>query len=126
MSFQLNVQNQGAFYYHARLTNYSLKLYGSQQYLQRNSPIRRVEDLSEHRFVDYIDDLVYSSALYRLERRLLQLTACFRSNSILAQQIAVSAGAGLAILPRFNIAVDQPELQEVLRRMSTLPIRFGC
>ena len=96
-----------------RLTNYSLKLYGSQQYLQRNSPIRRVADLSEHRFVDYIDDLVYSSALYRLERLPLQLTACFRSNSILAQQIAVSAGAGLAILPRF-IAVDQPELQEVL------------
>ena len=96
-----------------RLTNYSLKLYGSQQYLQHNSPIRRVEDLSEHRFVDYIDDLVYSSALYRLERLPLQLTACFRSNSILAQQIAVSAGAGLAILPRF-IAVDQPELQEVL------------
>lgn len=96
-----------------RLTNYSLKLYGSQQYLQRNLPIRRVEDLSEHRFVDYIDDLVYSSALYRLERLPLQLTACFRSNSILAQQIAVSAGAGLAILPRF-IAVDQPELQEVL------------
>ena len=96
-----------------RLTNYSLKLYGSQQYLQRNSPIRRVADLSEHRFVDYIDDLVYSSPLYRLERLPLQLTACFRSNSILAQQIAVSAGAGLAILPRF-IAVDQPELQEVL------------
>ena len=96
-----------------RLTNYSLKLYGSQQYLQRNSPIRRVADLSEHRFVDYIDDLVYSSALYRLERLPLQLTACFRSNSILAQQIAVSAGAGLAVLPRF-IAVDQPELQEVL------------
>ena len=96
-----------------RLTNYSLKLYGSQQYLQHNSPIHRVEDLSEHRFVDYIDDLVYSSALYRLERLPLQLTACFRSNSILAQQIAVSAGAGLAILPRF-IAVDQPELQEVL------------
>ena len=96
-----------------RLTNYSLKLYGSQQYLQRNSPIRRVADLSEHRFVDYIDDLVYSSALYRLERLPLQLTACFRSNSILAQQIAVSAGAGLAILPRF-IAVDQPELQQVL------------
>ena len=43
----------------------------------------------------------------------MQLTACFRSNSILAQQIAVSAGAGLAILPRF-IAVDQPELQQVL------------
>ena len=33
--------------------------------------------------------------------------------SILAQQIAVSSGAGLAILPRF-IAINQPELYEVL------------
>jgi DNA-binding transcriptional LysR family regulator len=96
-----------------RLSNYCLKLYGSKNYLQQNPPIKRVEDLTQHRFVDYIDDLVYSSALYSLERLPLQLTACFRSNSILAQQIAVSAGAGLAILPRF-IAQDKPELEEVL------------
>ena len=96
-----------------RLSNYTLKLYGSQQYLENNPEIKKVEDLSEHRFVDYIDDLVYSSELYRLERLPLQLTACFRSNSILAQQIAVSSGAGLAILPRF-IAINQPELCEVL------------
>ena len=47
-----------------RLTNYSLKLYGSQQYLQHNSPIHRVEDLSEHLFVDYIDD-IFSDGDYR-------------------------------------------------------------
>ena len=43
----------------------------------------------------------------------LQVSACFRSNSILAQQIAVSAGAGLAILPRFLVN-DKTELEEVL------------
>ena len=96
-----------------RLSNYTLKLYGSHQYLKDNPEIQKVEDLAQHRFVDYIDDLVYSSELYRLERLPLQLTACFRSNSILAQQIAVSCGAGLAILPRF-IAINQPELHEVL------------
>ena len=96
-----------------RLSNYSLRLYGSTSYLLQNPKINRLEDLTQHRFVDYIDDLVYSSALYCLERLPLQLTACFRSNSILAQQIAVSAGAGLAILPRF-IAKDKPELEEVL------------
>lgn len=96
-----------------RLSNYCLRLYGSTSYLLQNPKINRLEDLTQHRFVDYIDDLVYSSALYCLERLPLQLTACFRSNSILAQQIAVSAGAGLAILPRF-IAKDKPELEEVL------------
>ncbi|MDM1271677.1 LysR family transcriptional regulator [Acinetobacter indicus] len=96
-----------------RLSNYCLKLYGSQSYLQQNPPIRQLEDLKKHRFVDYIDDLVYSSALYSLERLPLQVTACFRSNSILAQQITVSTGAGLAILPRFLVH-DKPDLQEVL------------
>jgi DNA-binding transcriptional LysR family regulator len=96
-----------------RLSNYCLKLYGSKNYLQQNPKINRIEDLAQHRFVDYIDDLVYSSALYSLERLPLQVTACFRSNSILAQQIAVSAGAGLAILPRFLVN-DKTELEEVL------------
>ncbi len=51
-----------------RLSNYCLKLYGSQHYLQQNPEIKKLEDLQQHRFVDYIDDLVYSTALYSLER----------------------------------------------------------
>lgn len=96
-----------------RLSNYCLKLYGSKNYLEQNLPIKKLEDLKQHRFVDYIDDLVYSSALYSLERLPLQVSACFRSNSILAQEIAVRAGAGLAILPRFLVH-DNPGLEEVL------------
>lgn len=96
-----------------RLSNYCLKLYGTKHYLQQNPPIQKLEDLKQHRFVDYIDDLVYSAALYSLERLPLQVSACFRSNSILAQEIAVRAGAGLAILPRFLVH-DKSELEEVL------------
>ncbi|MDI9725348.1 LysR family transcriptional regulator, partial [Acinetobacter baumannii] len=72
-------------------------------------------NLTQHRFVNYIDDLVYSPELYCLERLPLKLNANFRSSSILAQQIAVSAGAGLAILPKF-LADDKPELEEVLEQ----------
>lgn len=96
-----------------RLTNYCLKLYGSRHYLEQHPPIEKLDDLRQHRFVDYIDDLVYSTALYSLERLPLQVSACFRSNSILAQEIAVRAGAGLAILPRFLVH-DKTELVEVL------------
>lgn len=96
-----------------RLSDYSLKLYASSHYLAQNPAIRTLEDLPQHRFVNYIDDLIYSPQLYCLERLPLQLNANFRSSSILAQQIAVSAGAGLAILPKF-LAEDKPELEQVL------------
>ncbi|TCM62719.1 LysR family transcriptional regulator [Acinetobacter calcoaceticus] len=96
-----------------RLSDYKLKIYASSAYLAKHPPINDLQDLTQHRFVNYIDDLVYSAELYCLERLPLQLTANFRSSSILAQQIAVSAGTGLAILPKF-LADDKPELEEVL------------
>ncbi|NHB59011.1 LysR family transcriptional regulator [Acinetobacter sp. 194] len=97
-----------------RLSDYCLKIYASHDYLQNHATICTLEDLKGHRFVNYIDDLVYSPELYCLERLPLQLEAHFRSSSILAQQIAVSAGAGLAILPKF-LANDRPELEQVLK-----------
>lgn len=98
-----------------RLTDYCLKIYGSKDYLSLHSPIHTLEDLKQHRFVNYIDDLVYSPELYCLERLALPLSAHFRSSSILAQQLAVSAGAGLAILPKF-LAEHHSELEQVLEQ----------
>lgn len=96
-----------------RLTDYCLKIYGSKNYLENTPDIKKLDDLMHHRFVNYIDDLIYSPELYCLERLPLQLNANFRSSSILAQQMAVSAGAGLAILPKF-LAENRSELQQVL------------
>ena len=97
-----------------RLTDYCLKIYGSKGYLESTQAIKKLEDLKNHQFVNYIDDLIYSPELYCLERLPLQLNANFRSSSILAQQVAVSAGAGLAILPKF-LADNKPELKQVLQ-----------
>lgn len=96
-----------------RFSDYCLKIYASKHYLSQHPPITGLNDLSQHRFVNYIDDLVYSPELYCLERLSIPLTASFRSSSIVAQQVAVSAGAGLAILPMF-MASKQSELVEVL------------
>lgn len=96
-----------------RFSDYCLKLYASQDYLAQHTKIEKIEDLKQHRFVNYINDLVYSSELYCLERLPIELNACLRSSSIVAQQMAVSAGAGLAILPVF-MARNQPELKQVL------------
>ena len=97
-----------------RLTDYCLKIYGSKGYLESTQAIKKLEDLKNHQFVNYIDDLIYSPELYCLERLPLQLNANFRSSSILAQQVAVSAGAGLAILPKF-LAENKPKLKQVLQ-----------
>lgn len=97
-----------------RLTDYCLKIYGSKCYLESTPSIQKLEDLKNHQFVNYIDDLIYSPELYCLERLPLQLNANFRSSSILAQQVAVSAGAGLAILPKF-LAENKPDLKQVLQ-----------
>lgn len=96
-----------------RLTDYVLRLYGSRDYLANHPPIRRREDLRKHRFVSYIEDLLYSKELYYLDEIGRPGHVALRSTSILAQQNAVLANAGLAILPSFT-ARREPGLVEVL------------
>ena len=96
-----------------RLTDYVLRLYASRDYLARQAPIRCREDLREQRFVGYIEDLLYSRELHYLDEIGRPGQVALRSTSILAQQQAVLAGAGLAILPSFA-ARREPGLVEVL------------
>lgn len=90
-----------------RLSDYVLKLYASADYLQRHAPITCLEDLREHTFISYIDDLLYSKELFYLEEIGKPRHVALRSTSILAQQEAAAAGAGLAILPAFSAARDK-------------------
>ncbi|MFC3609415.1 LysR family transcriptional regulator [Stutzerimonas tarimensis] len=96
-----------------RLTDYSLRLYASADYLDSHAPIRRREDLREHGFVSYIEDLLYSKELTYFDEIGKPGQASLRSTSILAQLEAAKAGAGLAILPNFA-ASHAPGLQQVL------------
>ncbi|MCO6059557.1 LysR family transcriptional regulator [Pseudomonas sp. MOB-449] len=84
-----------------RLTDYRLRLYAAPQYLERHAPIRSREDLREHTFVSYIEDLLYSKELHYLDEIGKPKQIALRSTSILAQQNATVAGAGIAILPSF-------------------------
>ncbi|WP_367371500.1 LysR family transcriptional regulator [Pseudomonas lini] len=96
-----------------RLTDYVLKLYASANYLERHPPIKHRDDLREHTFVSYIDDLLYSKELLYLDEIGKPRHIAVRSTSILAQQQATSAGAGIAILPSFSADAD-PRLRRVL------------
>lgn len=96
-----------------KLTDYHLYLYGQRDYLARHTPVVRTEDLAQHSFIHYVDDLLFSSELQLLGTLHQPARFAFRSTSITAQYEAVRAGAGLAVLPAF-LAQQDPSLCRVL------------
>lgn len=97
----------------SKLTDYNLKLYASPAYLTRHRPIHSLKDLEGHTFIGYVDYLIYSSELQYLSKVCRAPRVVFRSTSIVAQQKAAAAGAGMAVLPCFMASTD-PELRVVL------------
>jgi DNA-binding transcriptional LysR family regulator len=89
-----------------RLTDYVLRLYAAPSYLANHPPISEREQLRQHRFVSYIDDLLYSRELQYLSEIGKPQHVALRSTSILAQQQAAASGAGIAILPAFAAEQD--------------------
>ncbi len=96
-----------------KLTDYVLRLYASPTYLAEHAPIRSRDDLAAHRFVSYVDDLLFSKELLFLDGIADARSIGLRSTSLLAQQEAVAMGAGIAILPAFSADAD-PRLQLLL------------
>ena len=96
-----------------KLTDYVLRLYASKDYLQQHGPINTRADLEKHRFVSYIDDLVFSKDLLFLDEIAGSGAVGVRSTSVLAQQEAIAAGAGLGILPAFTADSD-PRLSLIM------------
>lgn len=96
-----------------KLTDYTLGLYGSADYLAAAPSIRDPNDLRRHRFIDYIDDLIFTAELDYLDEAARGARAAFQSSNIIAQMNAARAGAGLAVLPHF-LGAQFPELTLVL------------
>jgi DNA-binding transcriptional LysR family regulator len=85
----------------SKLADYRLYLYGEREYLARRPLVAQREDLRHHRFIHYVDDLLFSKELQLLDQLYRPERFAFRSTSITAQYEAVRAGAGLAVLPAF-------------------------
>ena len=106
-----------------KLCDYRLRLYATQDYLDRHPPIRRSSDLSEHPFISYVDDLAFSSELLYLNNLLPNASAHLRSTSVIAQYVAAQQGRGLAILPCF-LAAQDPRLVPVLPEEVSITRQF--
>ncbi|PVZ10556.1 MULTISPECIES: LysR family transcriptional regulator [unclassified Pseudomonas] len=96
-----------------KLTDYRLALYASPAYLKQAPPLNSGEQLGQHQWIGYVDDLLFSQELMFLDSFCRSPNVAFRSTSVLAQQFAARAGLGIAVLPNYMAATD-PGLVRVL------------
>lgn len=96
-----------------RLADYTLHLYATADYLRAAPPIRRTDDLCQHRIIGYIEEMIFAPGLDYLGEVQPQLRATIKSSSIFNQLAAVRGGLGLGILP-YYIAAKYPGLDMVL------------
>ncbi len=93
---------------HARkLTDYELGLYAARSYLETAPPVTGTADLAAHRFISYIDDLLYTPELDYVPAVSRDIRPYLKSASLVAQFRAVQAGSGIAILPCFMVAGER-------------------
>lgn len=96
-----------------KLTDYTLGLYASADYIASHPPIYRRCDLSSHHFVSYIDDMLKFEELNYRDQIEKNLMSPVESTSIFTQLRATIGGAGICVLPSF-IVRHETALVEVL------------
>lgn len=97
----------------SRLIDYDLGLYAAPAYLGDAPAIASSTDLSRHRFVSYIGELLHFPELDFLQHVAPGGTTSVESSNLVAQLRATVAGAGLCVLPAF-LAGQEAGLVRVL------------
>ncbi|MES1924363.1 LysR family transcriptional regulator [Salinisphaera sp. T31B1] len=106
-------QPTGEFVIRRLLTDYTLGIYASQEYLARHGPIRERRELVEHAWIGYIESMMFTDELKYHYEISPSLNFVFQSTTIGAQREAAAAGVGLSILPDY-MGRDDPRLVRVL------------
>jgi DNA-binding transcriptional LysR family regulator len=104
-----------------RVGTITLNIYGAESYFAEYGEPQSINDLAQHHFTSYIEDLIQIDAVRWLDDVIINPHISFYSNSMLAQMTAASSGAGLVLLPRFAVLKEdalRPVLleQAVVRR----------
>ncbi len=90
-----------------KLCNYRLRLYAARKYLDNKPVISAVEDLNDHDFIGYIDDLIQLPELRFLEQVIKAPHVVFRSTNVMAQYNAALDGVGLSVIHCFMADQDE-------------------
>ena len=99
-----------------KLTDYSLSLYASADYLRAHGAPSHPDDLGRHRLIGYVDDLLYAPSLAYTGEFWSKWQSHIEIASATGQMRAALSGAGIAILHDY-LAADHPELTLVLPQL---------
>ncbi|MCZ7462574.1 MULTISPECIES: LysR family transcriptional regulator [Rhizobium/Agrobacterium group] len=103
----------------SKLTDYSLGLYASADYLAEYGTPADVEALKRHRRIGYVEDLIFSPSLNFTGEIMRDWDAAFEISSATGQTEAVRSGAGIGILHNY-IAGQYPELLRIMPHISII------
>lgn len=98
---------------------YSLRVYAARDYLARHPPLAGRDDLLAHRFIGYIEEMLFAPGLDYLDDIHPALRATIKSSSIFNQLSATRSGLGLCVLPDY-LARPCDDLVPVLPDQITL------
>lgn len=97
----------------SKLTDYTLGLYASGDYVEADGMPQSVDDLKHHSRIGYVEDLIFSPSLNFTGEIMRDWDASFEISSAIGQTEAVRSGAGIGILHDY-IARQYPELVRIL------------
>ncbi|MEW7009271.1 LysR family transcriptional regulator [Lentilitoribacter sp. EG35] len=90
-----------------KLVDYSLGLYASKAYLEQSGVPTTLADLSEHKLIGYVEDLIFAPALNYTSDFLRGWHSKIEISSALGQFEAVKSGAGIGVLHDFMALSDE-------------------
>ncbi|WDZ77274.1 LysR family transcriptional regulator [Ensifer adhaerens] len=97
----------------SKLTDYTLGLYASSNYLEKHGTPQTIDDLRDHRRIGYVEDLIFTPSLNFSAEIMRSWDASFEISSATGQTEAVRSSAGIGILHNY-IARHTPELKRIL------------
>jgi DNA-binding transcriptional LysR family regulator len=96
-----------------KLSAYMLALYASSRYLESRERPRSVEELRNHGWCGYINELLFTSELDMLKFGGSVINPEYRTTSVTAQLEAVRGGSVIAVLPCY-MGDQQPDFEIIL------------
>lgn len=101
----------------SKLTDYTLGLYASKDYLASREIPTDVDALKAHPRIGYVEDLIFTASLNFSGEVMRNWDASFEISTAIGQTEAVRSGAGIGILHDY-IARQYPELTRILPDVS--------